>query len=74
MKIKQMQQICDAAQINHGCVACILFNTKVPGGCLKNYKYEITEKYNSAKAQKNDILASKIMTEYQQLEKEVLDE
>ena len=72
MKIKEMQEICDQAQKNKGCIGCKLFTPKLENGCLKNHRYEIIEKYKKYKEEKNNILAEKTMNEYKELERSIL--
>ena len=75
MKYNQMQEICNKMQAPNmnGCCRCPLHNKNVEGGCLKNYRAETEEKYRQAKEEKNDILANKIMKDYQEIERSVLN-
>ena len=73
MKIKEMQNICDKAQKNNACINCPLFNKNVPEGCLKNYRYEVEERYRKAKAENNEVLSNKIIKDYQEIERRVLN-
>lgn len=68
MKIKQMQMICDNAQPNHGCISCKLA-IKEFDGCLKNHRYDVEELYKKYKAEKNEIMANKVVKDYQELER-----
>ena len=72
MKIAKMQEICNKQQNNLGCCKCPLFTTLLENGCLKNHRYEISKKYQQAITNKNEVLAEKIMKDYQDLERKVL--
>ena len=68
MKLKEMQIICDKAQLKHGCIACPL-RIHEHDGCLKNHRYDIEEKYRSYIKDKNEVMANKTMLEYKELER-----
>ena len=72
MKIAEMQTICDKQQHNMGCCKCPLFTPLLENGCLKNHRYEISKKYQNAITSNNEVLAEKIMKDYQDLERKVL--
>lgn len=74
MKIKEMQEICNKAQPQHGCINCKLWSKDIPGGCLKNHRYDVSLAYQNAKLQNNDVLANKIQRDYEELERKVLGE
>ena len=72
MKISKMQEICDKQQENKGCCNCPLFTPLIENGCLKNHRYEVSKKYQKAITEKNEVLAEKIMKDYQELERKII--
>lgn len=74
MKISEMQEICNTAQeFGRGCIGCKLFTPLIKKGCLKNHRFEISKEYQKAKLENNEVLAEKIMKDYQELERKVLN-
>ena len=73
MKIAEMQKICNETQHKNGCINCPLWNKEVPGGCLKNHKYDTSLAYQQAKVENNNELAERIQKDYEELERKVLN-
>lgn len=73
MKIKEMQKICeDNNKKCKNCPLCLpdkIWKENLISWCLIDYKKTSIFKYQDALAKNNEVLASKIMVDYQEKER-----
>ena len=76
MKNKEMQEICNKYKECKNCPLVIddkIWQKNLITWCLKEFRRSQIERYQIALDKNNEVLAAKIMKEYQEIEKKTLE-